>query len=252
MMKWYHECLLDWMKLRQTKLTASDIKELLPVTKTGRKRNVTDLDRIKVFAKKCVSLTQEDCISTGVMARGHLLEPYAIEAFNDKLMGFELYHWDDIVVSYSMADNVIGYSPDAMTIPCPTDTSKVHIIAPGSADPISLGEVKCYSPDKHLVCANTDKMELDERWQIATAMYATDSIKDAALILFNPKMDKNMKMFCHKYDRDDLSREIEMICEVEEAWLDFVDTHMFEPGMDFKLNEEDIILEIEDRNRLNP
>ena len=77
-MDWKHKCSLDWLRERQRYLTATDVKSLIPVTKTGRPRKITDMERLKVRASKMVTLTEEDCWSYGAAARGHLLEPYAI------------------------------------------------------------------------------------------------------------------------------------------------------------------------------
>ena len=43
-MEWKHKCALAWMQERQKFLTASDVKELLPYTATGRAKKITEED----------------------------------------------------------------------------------------------------------------------------------------------------------------------------------------------------------------
>ena len=117
-MEWMHTVSLEWLQQRRQFLTATDIASLLPVTKTGRPRKISELDYIKVFAKKQAVVRQSDCLSTGAMARGHILEPYAIDTFNKtfgKQYGIELYHWDDTIVTEDKCRS-LAFSPDAMDI----------------------------------------------------------------------------------------------------------------------------------------
>ena len=85
-MNWEHKCSLEWLLERQKYLTASDIKSLVPVTRTGRPRKVDDEAYFRVLASKLTKLTSEDCWSFGAAARGHILEPYAIDALNVMLL----------------------------------------------------------------------------------------------------------------------------------------------------------------------
>lgn len=251
-MKWEHKCDIGWLRQRQHYLTASDIKSLLPVTKTGRKREVSDADYLKVMASKMVTLTDEDCMSYGAAARGHILEPYAIDALNTVLREMqgqeaEQFHWwdDMLVVKHGRA---IAFSPDAMDVPMGDSTLVPHAIA----------EVKSYEATRHLLTAYTPKDQIEERWQIATPMALLDSIDHAYLVLFNPKM-KYRKTFVIRFDRDELKDEIEMILQVEENWKDFRERgpltkrpdngaiHSHHGG-----SEEDIIAEIERKLKLNP
>ena len=247
-MKWEHKCSLEWLKERQSYLTASDIKKLLPVTKTGRPRKVSDLDYVSVMASKMVELTEEDCWSYGSMARGHLLEPYAVEALNQALVDLKesdwFWHWDDKIVSLPGRD--IAFSPDAM------DISTFDLIKNVTA----IAEIKSYSPDRHLVCGYTPKDQLEERWQIATAMALLDNIDHAWLVFFNPKMIRRLIVI--RYDRTDLAKEIETVLEIEKSWHDFKANGILtdDPYDGFCSvrgdSEESIKTEIEKMNRLNP
>lgn len=249
-MEWKHKCSLEWMNERQKFLTASDVKALLPYTATGRAKKITEEDYLKVYAKKAIQLTEADCISRGAAARGHILEPFAIEEYNvnrNKVMP-KLYHWDDIVVIKGPQYH-LAYSPDALDIPVMTKEK-----------PTLLGEVKCYSPERHLSVARMDKMKCEERWQVATAMAVSPTIKTASLILFNPDM-KNIsnRLFVKSWDRCELEKEIEAIENIEKKWLDFIDE--IDSGKFLMLNDikpksvrnaEEIERIIEEDHRFDP
>lgn len=248
-MEWKHKCSLDWLKERQGYLTASDIKNLIPLTKTGRPRKIDDIDRLKLLAKKQVRLTEDDCWSYGAAARGHLLEPYAIDALNDWFINRGatrqmFFHWDDELIT--LPGREIAFSPDAMDIP------QLH--NPDNM-PTKIAEVKCYSPDRHIATAYMKKGEIEERWQIATAMHLLDTIEEAYLVLFNPSMDKN-RLFVIQYTRDDLKKEIEVISDVELDWVLFKMSGPLLPTSTERggegLDEVDIISELERAQRLNP
>ena len=255
-MLWKHKCNLDWMKTRQCYLTASDIKELLPVTKTGRTRKVTEENFWKVYANKVVQLTEEDSWSNGAAARGHLLEPYAIQAYNewaDEGRGRHLYHWDDIVVpKYENSGcNHLAFSPDAMSFEQPhNDVNPCRY-----EDPIPeltvIGEVKCYSPEKHLISINAKPMDLEERWQIATAMACDKNIVAALLIFFNPALKEDRLSF-NAYMRSELEEEIKIIEDIESKWIAFIDCLDDERiiTLPCTITEQEIIEKIE--SPLNP
>lgn len=253
MTKWFHKCDLDWLKARQKCLTATDVKELLPITKTGRKRTVGDEAYLKVFARKMVNLTEDDCLSTGAAARGHILEPYAIDRYNEEDYGGNehLWHWDDVVITKKEHQHFgLAFSPDAMDYE-QTDYGTPMITIDGIK---TIGEVKSYSSEKHMVCGHTPKDELEERWQIATAMAVCESIETAYLLFYNPSMRN--QLYIIDYDRADLADEIEMILEVEKNWLAWIanfgklDAHYTVAG---KLDEEEAIIRaIMKSEELNP
>ena len=213
---WKHTCDLAWLAKRQQYLTASDVRKLIPLTAGGRKKVIKDADYISVMSTKMVLLDPDDCVSYGAAARGHLLEPYAIAECNRILAEHKikthLYHWDDEIVTDG--NRRLAFSPDAMSIP-------MHDIDPKTAGPLVIAEVKSYNAERHLQTAYMDKGEMEERWQIATAMAVLDNIKDAYLVLFNPKM-KVRKTFVIHFTREDLKEEIEMILQVEKDWNDFL------------------------------
>ena len=252
MTRWFHKCDLGWLRARQKYLTATDVKSLLPVTKTGRKRTIDDESYLKVLSNKMVNLTEADCVSVGAAARGHILEPYAIDRYNEEDLGNNtyLYHWDDIVVAKNDAAFCLAFSPDAM------DFEQFDTVDPVLKSPNVkvIGEVKSYSPEKHMVAGYTLKDELDERWQIATAMAVCPSIEEAYLLFYNPSMRN--QLYIVDYDRCDLSSEIDMVLEVEDNWLvwianlSYLNNHYLVNG---KIDEEEaIIRSIMKREELNP
>lgn len=258
-MNWQHRCSIEWMRARQHFLTASDIKELLPVTATGRTRKVTEENYLKVYARKQLQLTSDDCISTGAAARGHILEPYAIEMFNAlKDPADKLYHWDDAVIHnsdpYPECSNTLAFSPDA----CDIEQGDSGLICM-NVDPIAIGEIKSYGIEKHFMCGFTNYKDLEERWQIATAMATRPSIERAYIIFYHPG-SKEYNMFWNMYTREDLDEEIDIVKGIESAWIDFLN-EMNDPKniavAQYSVNigndsEERIKKEWEARQRLNP
>lgn len=254
MVKWFHKCDLEWLKARQQCLTATDVKDLLPVTKTGRKRTIGDEQYFKVLSRKLVNLTEDNCLSTGAAARGHILEPYAIDRYNEEDFGGNewLWHWDDIVITRE--NHVWGglaFSPDALDVK-PENRAVMDML--GLLNPKVIGEVKSYAAEKHLLYGHTPKEDLEERWQIATAMAVCPTIETAYLLFYNPSMRE--QLYIVDYDRSDLADEIAMIEQVEQDWLvwlkqfDNIDKHYTvdgDPG-----EEQKIIAAIIKREELNP
>lgn len=215
-MKWYHICNIDWLKARQQCLTATDVKDLLPVTKSGRPRKITDEDRLKVFSRKLVNLTVDDCESFGPAARGHLLEPYAIDTFNGKDRKF--YHWDDVIIRYGSSYH-LAFSPDACDVPQTYSPGLIQV-SEMNQQIKHIAEIKSYNAEKHVLCGYSNKMDLEERWQIAVAMAVCPTIEDATLIFFNPSMRNEIYSFV--YTRNELQSEIDTIIKIEEDWNDFL------------------------------
>ena len=233
-MYWYHEVALEWMKARQSFLTATDIKDLLPVTKTGRKRTVDQSDYLKVFARKMKQLTERDCVSTGAAARGHILEPYAIDALNSTpLCGANyMYHWDDKLI---VNDN-LAFSPDGLNT---NRDGQVVYDYKDLQDATSLVEIKCYNSESHYVKGSTDKMKLEERWQIATAFCVCPQISEGYLVLYDPST--RYQLFVHEYNREDLKDEMDIIKDIAEKYKQF----RFEPTsgyLESSVNNEEVII----------
>ena len=262
MTKWFHKCDLEWLKARQVCLTATDVKELLPFTKTGRKRTIDDETYLKVLSRKMAYISDDDCISTGSAARGHILEPYAIKAFNDSgVYPATLYHWDDVVITRDMHQYLgLAFSPDALGFE-QVNYERNYAFPVISPNQITdnkikvIGEVKSYYPEKHLTSGYTPHGKHEERWQLATAMAVCDDIDEAYLIFYNPSLV--LQLFVFVYTRADLQSEIETVLEVEDNWLMWFD-NMYPTlptsfiGTGAIDEEQRIIKEIVKKEELNP
>jgi len=243
-MEWEHKCSLAWLQERQGHLTASEVRTLIPLTRTGRRRTITNEDYMRVFANKCVNLTEEDCWSHGAAARGHILEPYAIDALNDWLdaegIDEEFFWWDDKLVVDGFRS--LAFSPDAMDIPM------IQVLP----KPTALAEVKSYGAERHLTTACTPKNLIEERWQIATAMAVLDSIDHAYLTLFNPSMN-DYRLIVIRFDRSELYSEIDTVLEAENEWDEFLKSvNLLYPHAGYGQDEELIVEEYIERQKLNP
>lgn len=184
---------------------------------------------------------EDDLVSTGWAARGHIMEPYAIEAFNYVRPGLvpHIHHWDDTLIQ----NDWLGYSPDGLDLSNISGPYFHYTIV----RPTVLAEVKSYAVDNHYYKGNTDPMTLEERWQIATAMVVSPSIKEAYLILFNPSCTD--PMFVQQYSREQLEEEIKIIESVEEPWREFLgewrsSSLPTKPFASYTKNEIDITEEI--------
>lgn len=227
---WRHVVDKEWMIARTHYLTASSIKNILPVTETGRKRPQAQIEAnmLKIAANlMTASISNEDCVSTGMAARGHLLEPIAIEEAN-KAANLGLYHWDDIILS----KDLLGWSPDAMSIPQTKKVASYDIEVHGAPCPSSIGEVKSYGIERHITSVYTDKEDCPERWQLAVGMTLLKNCQFANLIFFNP--DSTIRLAIKTYSRKDLEEEIKMIKEAETSFKQFLkDLPYFEEKNDF-------------------
>lgn len=205
-MQWKHRTKLSWLRARQKHLTASDIYSLVPYTKTGRPKKITENDYLKVWAKKQIQLTEDDCLSFGAAARGHLLEPYAVDSLNAACPGLNLKHVDDELYcsTTSIHPYSLAWSPDAIN-----DAETV------------MGEIKSYSAERHMGTICTNRMECEERWQIATAMAVTSSVMTGYLILYNPDLYK-CQLAWKTYTREDLTDEIVLVRKIEKDFYDWV------------------------------
>lgn len=220
---WKHRVNKNWMMARTHYLTASSIKSILPVTETGRKRSQAQIEAnmLKVASNMMTAfIPDDDCISTAAAARGHLLEPIAIEeANNAKKLG--LYHWDDVI----LVKGLLGWSPDAMSVPQDGWFDKRYFYdldKNGAPCPASIGEVKSYLMERHIASVYTDKKDCPERWQLAVGMALLKNCQYANLIFFNP--DSTVRLAIKTYSRQDLEEEIKMVKEAEESFQKFLES----------------------------
>jgi hypothetical protein len=213
-MNWFHKVDPAWLEERKKYLSASDVKKLIPITATGRARANMAEANLKAWAEKQAVITEDDICSSGPMARGHLLEPYAITEFN-KLGIAELYHWDDALI---YAPDGMSCSPDALDM---FQTSKTKRCWNGAKIvPAHHGEVKAYNAATHYAVGLGDKMTLEERWQIATAFYVMPTLKSSFLIMYHP--GAKHPLFYHEYVRAELEDELVMITQVVKDYAEYV------------------------------
>lgn len=257
-MDWYHTAKKEWLEARKLYLSSSDIKKLIPVTATGRPRNNMTEAYLKVWAEKQSFVSYDDVTSRGVMARGHILEPFAVTEFNKHQLSTWMYHWDDVVIHTS---DGVSCSPDSLNIKVPLEGYDFENTAPEIDGITTIGEIKAYNAATHYATGMTDKMKLDERWQIATAMYVMPSASVAWLILFNPNTEH--PLFTHEYTRADLVDELTMIEQVaKDYWKAVEDFNKLAENLcpvrfrDDCISEQEIIDAISEvmsqRESLNP
>lgn len=204
--RWEHCCSQAWLDARKPYITASEIASLIPTykrIKAGKENLFSSPALIKLYGQKH-SAEPDDPMSYGAAARGHIMEPWAIEEYN-KHASEKLFHWDDVVV----VNGKMGYSPDAMDIPQPA----IGPIAPCQVlDGVThIGEAKCYEPGKHMQAAMQNPMRMDERWQVAMAMSVMPKIESADLILYCPPLS-SIKL--KRFTREMLDKEMKTIEEI--------------------------------------
>lgn len=216
-MQWKHKCSYAWLKARQGYLTASDVHKLAPLTKSGRVRKVSQEDYEKLLMEKTQMVVPEDCVSTGAAARGHWMEPQVVDYINEyKLLGPETYfHWDDALVYR----DYMAFSPDALTVEQPDGDVEWECEELVVSAPIKLAEIKCYSTKRHVEAVLTPGSMLEERWQVATAMWVDERIDSGSIVFFCPECMWH-PVHVARYSREDLKEEIEIIGNIEKVYFE--------------------------------
>lgn len=221
-MDWRHEVSPLWLQARKEVLTATELASCVAAWKRITKAQKAGDDLFPAFCQlwaKKQSTSEPETWSKGTAARGHILEPYAIDDWN-KQSDIQFYHWDDTII----ARNGLGWSPDGLDRPQETARPIVTQIEDKLCDqdhpfreelPTALIEIKSYEPNKHMKCMITDKSKLDERWQVACGLWTVPNI-DKAIILFY-SIDTNLSFFV-EYTREDLEAELEQIEDMVALW----------------------------------
>lgn len=203
-MEWYHKANEKWLAARRDVITATELIDLRPKMKRMAERYRTGKDVHPNFAAvwgRKHSSTPDDPTSFGAAARGHIMEPYAVEEFNRRT-GLELHHWDDVIIT----NDDLGYSPDAFDVPCPHCNAGSMEFKGMHNKPEVLGEIKSYGIEHHYMCMVADKMKLPERYQIAAGMLCCPSVKTGYLILYCPQAKHGIVW--RSYSRAELDDEI--------------------------------------------
>lgn len=228
-MKWRHQCAPEWLEARKDVITATELIDLVPKWHKANAANNHKIDPIwELWAEK--SSTQEpDTASWDWAARGHCMEPYAVDDWNKHVGPEKMYHWDDIVIK----NGPVGFSPDALDImppwmACPgKDNFSLayyggRLVGDGFTceGPKKLLEIKSYAPKKHILkCLG--KGDHNERWQIAVAMMVCDTIESGELVFYNPSL-QSCQLMPVRYTRDGLAKEIDMLKNTLEWYLEGV------------------------------
>ena len=122
-MDWYHEVSENWLRARKTVITATEIKGLVAtykrMSKKDKEAGVVSPAFAALWGDKS-STYPIDVSSYGPAARGHIMEPYAIDEFN-RANEVHFHHWDDCII----ANGLVGFSPDAMDIAQVTEDVKL-------------------------------------------------------------------------------------------------------------------------------
>lgn len=230
---WKHEVSEQWLMSRKACLTASDIRKLIPDykrIKAGKIKLAEAMQFAKVYGEK--RSQDMDPMSFGAMARGHVLEPHAIDEFNSThAKSFEYRWWDDRLIM----DDALGFSPDALDIPqlpgtrFKSDAAAAEIVGKDGSHkaPEHVLEIKCYEAGTHFqrLAQLSSGEKLEERWQVATAMVVCPSIYIADIMFYAPQC---RSWFYVEYDSHGLHDEIEVVTEIKEMWIEF------KSGMDSK------------------
>ena len=225
-MYWHHSVSPEWMQSRRSVLTASEIASCVSQLKRMTKAQEAGDQVFPAFASLWLEKqanTDPELDSFKAAARGHITEPYAVSDFN-RNFEMNMFHWDDIVIKA----NNIGWSPDATNVSqdypgsellSVTEKSGTRLISPDGRfsimGPSQMLEVKSYEPKAHMKRMLTDKMKLDERWQVAVAMWVVPSIVEGYIEFYSLETDYS---FVHKYDRKELEEELKLITKVDELW----------------------------------
>lgn len=223
-MYWQHQVSEDWLKARQTALTATDIKKLTvafkKLPKTRDKSTYLHPAFAVVWGEKHSQAALMTDSPTQAAARGHVLEPYAVEAWNYNHEQKKYYHWDDALIVNEHYDIPIGFSPDAMSVTQDTTDPKLFIENFDGLEDLHIMEVKSYTIQRHYEKGiNKNKLQgnlLDERLQIAFAMCVMPTIKDARLVLYNP--EALHPIFSWLYKPEDLEKEIDLCLDIIEEY----------------------------------
>ena len=217
---WYHEVDPQWLAARADALTATDIKGLTATWKRVKKSSAKGL--IPEFAAVWGAKTADwpvDETSYGAAARGHIMEPYAVEEYNN-LNNTEFHHWDDCII----VNGPVGFSPDALDIMQPTADIRLDYSDDGLVAfddkvcdlPKHMLEIKSFEPAAHMKAIATPKMKRDQLMQLAVAFVVLPSLETATLVFFCP--GAKIKLWSDTYTREDLQEYIQLAVEISEKY----------------------------------
>lgn len=252
--RWYHEVSAEWLKARQTVLTATDVIGLQAEWKRYLKAGSPDKLMPGFAAMWCQkhSDTYLDTSSVEAAARGHAMEPWAVDSWNQQMVT-RFHHWDNCII----CNGPIGFSPDAMNVPqfssvhdCRLDVSSCGKFLVSSRgfkcdSPVEAMEIKCYEPAQHMKAIIEERMEHKELMQVAMAFCVLPMLETARLVWFCPGAP--VSMFTEKYTRDDLHDQIRWVMEIAEFYMKQSDKcnefMMKSNSLEAKCTEEEVYLD---------
>lgn len=222
--RWTHEVSAAWLEERRKVLTASDVKGLLAEYKRIQKKPL-EPDAVApgfagLWGEKHSTMEVDTSSPSSAAARGHYMEPYAIEAWNANC-GVPMFHWDDCII----ANDRIGFSPDGMSIPMPCSAPRMNV-KEGKflcienikvAAPDEIVEVKSYEPKSHYKSLIKGHMDHDELWQLAMAFAVLPTLEQAHLMFFCPPTEHPIHV--ETYTREELSDHISMIVRIIDEYV---------------------------------
>ena len=222
--RWQHEVSAEWLKARQSVLTATEVAGLLPEYKRYLKAGSPDVPTpgfSAIWCQKHSDVYLDTSSPSSAAARGHIMEPYAIEEWNRQAAP-TFYHWDDCVICNGM----FGFSPDGMQLPQMTNDARLEVTSDGKFlvaasqmhydTPTETMEIKSYDPAQHMKAIVEDRMEHKELMQLAMDFVVLPKLEATRILWFCPGAP--ISMFTEKYSRDDLHDQIHWILEIGEVY----------------------------------
>lgn len=222
--RWQHEVSAEWLKARQQVLTATDVVNLMPEYKRYLKAGSPDTPSpgfSALWCKKHSDVYLDTEAASSAAARGHIMEPYAVDSWNMQASP-TFYHWDDSII----CNNKFGFSPDAMTVPQEYIDPTIWVAANEKMygersqfyyrQPAEIMEIKCYEVTQHMKAIIEDHLEKKELMQLAMAFVVLPKLESAKLLWFCPGAP--ISMHVEEYTRDELHDQIRWILEIGEVY----------------------------------
>lgn len=245
-MHWFHDVDSQWMEARRDVITASEIASCISAYNRAPEKQKAGNTLFPAFAALWAKKQAEgklDTYSSGLAARGHILEPFAIDDWNAMEGHKQYYHWDDIIIM----NNGIGWSPDGLDVPQETYEPKICEVNGKFFDgtksfeydlPKSFIEIKSYSPENVIKKRLTMPDKLDERWQMACAFVTVPSLETGILLFYS--IDTNLS-FHVEYTRDSLEKEIKQVKDMVSLWnKNVVDLNAMPTLFNRRVNEQQV------------
>jgi len=243
-MRYEHEVSIDWLRARQGYLTASDVCKMMTDINKLRQGKTT-IERCRSFAKVLgskLNLFPDTQSPSSAAARGHFMEPYAVEEW-ESVRQEGVTHWDDFLLASD--ETMIAFSPDALNVPQPMGVMAVvdsygRFLSMGApVEPTALLEVKCYDEGAHYQ-RKLDAMNgvlPDERWQVAVAMAVCPCIERGTVVWYAPQCGD---WFDVAFEREDLEDEIATVLDASVWWRRFLEYMESSPHHRTQRDEEQL------------